>query len=172
MDGDRRRQEIIKILGNAAKPISGTELARELGVSRQVIVQDIALLRAVNKNIMSTNKGYLVYKEKEQESKCRRIIKVCHGDDEIREELYAIVDLGGGIRDVVVEHPIYGQISVDLLINSRQDADNFVKQVELSKTKPLNDLTKGIHYHTIVADNIKILDSIERELFRSGFIVQ
>ena len=59
MEGDERRKKIIEILHGRKMPVSGTELAAELGVSRQVIVQDIALLRATDKNILSTNKGYI-----------------------------------------------------------------------------------------------------------------
>lgn len=55
MEGEKRREQLIALLKQADIPVSGTDLAKRLGVSRQVIVQDIALLRAVNKNILSTN---------------------------------------------------------------------------------------------------------------------
>ncbi len=119
MDGDKRREQIIKILSDNTLPVAGTELAGRLGVSRQVIVQDIALLRAVNKNILSTNKGYLLFHEEKNKKAYKRTYKVMHSNDRIREELYCIVDCGGRLLDVVVEHPIYGQIIVDLIINSR-----------------------------------------------------
>lgn len=174
MDGAQRRQEIIRILtknSETGTPVAGTELAGRLKVSRQVIVQDIALLRAVNKNILSTNKGYLLFCEKQGNKVCQRAYKVKHNGERIKEELYAIIDAGGRLLDVEVEHPIYGQIMVDLIIRSRQDVDNFVKEVETSGTKPLNELTDGVHYHTVEADTEKILDRIEEVLKQKGFLI-
>lgn len=163
METLERREQIIKILEQSQVPVSGTELAKRLSVSRQVIVQDIALLRAVNKNILSTNKGYILYHTSVQ-ARARRSVRVKHRADQTREELYCVVDLGGKMLDVVVEHEIYGQIMVDLIISNRRDADEFVNKVEHYKTRPLNALTDGVHYHTIEADSEEILDEIENEL--------
>lgn len=172
MDGEQRREEILQILQCIKQPISGTELAKRLGVSRQVIVQDVALLRAVNKNILSTNKGYVLFSDTQETGKWKKSIKVKHSESEILDELFTIVDCGGRILDVVVEHPIYGQIMVDLIINSRADAEKFVSQVKENRTKPLNDLTKGIHYHTIVADSEDALDLIEQQLLKKGYLIK
>lgn len=171
MEGEERRSKILSILHDEKQPTSGAELAGRLGVSRQVIVQDIALLRATDKNILSTNKGYVLFTERENSNIKKRIFKVKHGNEEIRDELYNIVDLGGKIRDVVVEHDIYGQIAADLIINSRADADAFVRKVEINKTKPLNDLTNGIHFHTIFADSEEILNEIEKQLNKKGYLI-
>ena len=116
-EGEERREHIIKLLTQTKKPISGTELARQMKVSRQVIVQDIALLRASNRNILSTNKGYL-YDRADEKKVARRTFFVCHTDEQMAEELFAIVDNGGRLRDVVVEHEIYGQITVDLILET------------------------------------------------------
>ena len=172
MDGDRRRIEILRQLQNSEQAISGTGLAEKLGVSRQVIVQDIALLRAVNKNILSTNKGYVLFQETEQKNKIKRSFKIKHKEEDILEELYLVVDLGGRFLDVVVEHPIYGQITVDLIINNRKDAEKFVEQVRANRTKPLHELTDGVHYHTIEADRKQVLDDIENELLQKGFLIK
>lgn len=172
MEGHARRKKILEILNNEGTPVSGTELAGRLGVSRQVIVQDIALLRAVNKNILSTNKGYILFVEKTSINRKKRTYKVKHKDEEILDELNTIVDFGGRILDVVVEHDIYGQISVDLIVNSRADAEAFVKSVERYKTKPLNDLTHGLHFHTVEADSEEILDKIENELNKKGYLIK
>lgn len=163
METLERREQIIKILEQSGVPVSGTELAKRLSVSRQVIVQDIALLRAVNKNILSTNKGYILY-HTSVPARARRSVRVKHHADQTREELYCVVDLGGKMLDVVVEHEIYGQIMVDLIISNRRDADEFVNKVEHYKTRPLNALTDGVHYHTIEADSEEILDEIENAL--------
>ena len=109
MEGVERREKLIAILKNRKEePISGTELAKQLGVSRQVIVQDIALLRAVNKNILSTTKGYLLYYQEAR--KVNRCFMVKHSTDQIEEELCIIVDHGGKVLDVIVMHDIYGEL--------------------------------------------------------------
>ncbi len=168
MEGAQRRVKILEILQQASQPVSGTELSRRLGVSRQVVVQDIALLRAVDKNILSTNKGYLLYSPYGSKGRCKRSIRVNHSDAQILDEFYSIVDLGGRVLDVVVEHDIYGQITVDLVINTRRDANEFLEKLKSSRSRPLKELTNGVHYHTVEADNEKILDEIEHRLSELG----
>ena len=169
MEGDVRREKIIDILEKGEKPVSGTELSEMLNVSRQVIVQDIALLRAVNKSILSTNKGYILYRE--PKAKCNRSFHVFHDDSRIEDELNTIVDNNGKVLDVVVEHDIYGQITVDLIISSRRDVREFVEKLNANRTKPLKELTGGVHYHTVEADSEKALDVIEEELMKKGYII-
>lgn len=171
MEGDKRREKIIEILAQSSRPVSGAELAQALGVSRQVIVQDIALLRAVNKSILSTNKGYILFSTKGMS--CRRIFRVNHSNDDIEDELNSIVDNNGKVRDVVVEHEIYGQITVDLIINSRKDVKEFLAKLEASKNraKPLSELTDGVHYHTVEAESERDLDAVEEELRQKGYLV-
>lgn len=171
MDGEERRKELLKILASASEPVSGTELSGLLGVSRQVIVQDIALLRAVDKNILSTNKGYVLYHETKM-SRTKRTFKVYHRDEQIRDELNTIVDEGGHVLDVVVEHDIYGQITVDLIINNRADVNAFVNKLEQNHTSSLNKLTDGVHFHTVEADNQEILDRIENALKEKGYLLK
>ena len=115
-DGATRRIELMNRLKQENRPLSGTELAKEFGVSRQVIVQDIALLRATNRNILSTNKGYVLYDPEHGQNLCRRIFAVNHTDAQMQEELYLMVDCGGYVCDVIVEHEIYGQLSADLIL--------------------------------------------------------
>ena len=88
MDGDKRRKEIMELLNTEKDPLSGTSLAKRLGVSRQVIVQDIALLRATNRNILSTNRGYILYGKQENKMNCKRVVAVKHTDEQMRDELY------------------------------------------------------------------------------------
>lgn len=171
MDAETRRSEIQKLLKETTKPISGTAIARKMGVSRQVIVQDIALLRANNKNILSTNKGYMIYKKNEETNSVKRIVAVKHSNQEMKEELYGIVDAGARVLDVVVEHDIYGQITVDLLISSRSDVDEFVEKIAKNRTRPLKDLTGDIHYHTIEAFTKEALDRAEWTLKEKGFLI-
>ena len=172
LSGEERRAELIKILENSVKPVSGTELARHFAVSRQVIVQDIALLRAINKNILATNKGYVFFREKDQIGKVQRTVCVCHEDHDILNEFECILDFGARILDCTVEHEIYGQISVELVIRSMEDAEKFVGQLEKCQSKSLNILTGGVHYHTIEAPSVRVLDAVERALDEAGYLVR
>lgn len=173
MTGEERREKILDILKNSKLPLSGSVLAKQLSVSRQIIVQDIALLRAVNKNILSTNKGYVIFQDPlTSGEKVRRTIAVIHTDKQILDELCTIVDLGGNILDVVVEHGVYGQITCDLIINNRRDAVSFVKQCEEANAKGLNTLTNGMHYHTIEAKSEAMLDVIEGALDKKGYLAK
>lgn len=168
MEGQERRDKIIEILIQSKEPISGTLLAKKLGVSRQVIVQDIALLRAANKNILSTTKGYLLYYQDEQ--KVNRCFLVKHTTEQIEDELCTIVDNGGKILNVIVTHGIYGEISVDLIIKNRQDVYDFVNKVKTGHTVPLKELTANLHLHTVEADSEAILDKIETALREKKYL--
>lgn len=170
MEGEKRRQQLMELLQKSSQPVSGADLAKQLGVSRQVIVQDIALLRAVDKNILSTNKGYLLHAPRQEGSSVKRSFAVSHTNEQIRDELYTIVDCGGRVLDVVVAHDIYGQIMVDLILNNRLDVDEFVERIEKSSSRPLKVLTDGEHWHTVEAASEKVLDKIEEKLKEKGYL--
>lgn len=172
MTGLDRREDIVAQIQKSAVPLSGTKLAAIYKVSRQVIVQDIALLRAVNKNILSTNKGYLLFEPKQGLGESKKTICVRHTTEQVPDEFYTIVDLGGKILDVVVEHELYGQIAVDLIIASRQDADEFYEKMRNNRVKPLKELTEDIHYHTIVAKNTASIRRIEKALLEKGYLME
>ncbi len=168
MNGQKRREEIIKIIKNSKQPVSGTALAKELGVSRQVIVQDMALLRANGQEILSTHRGYIV---QESEQTCR-VFKVFHTGEQVEEELNLIVDLGGKIEDVFVYHKVHGVIRADLCIRSRRDVQNYLQNIASGISTQLLNLTAGYHYHTITADTAEILDVIQEELSKHGMLAQ
>ena len=172
MTGLDRREDIVAQIQKSTVPLSGTKLAAIYKVSRQVIVQDIALLRAVNKNILSTNKGYLLFEPKQGLGESKKTICVRHTTEQVPDEFYTIVDLGGKILDVVVEHELYGQIAVDLIIASRQDADEFYEKMRNNRVKPLKELTEDIHYHTIVAKNTASIRRIEKALLEKGYLME
>ena len=169
-DGTTRRKELMKLLQNEMRPLSGTELARHFGVSRQVIVQDIALLRATDRNILSTNKGYVLYHPEQEEERSRRILASHHDKERMQEELYLMVDCGGYVCDVIVEHEIYGQLSADLILKNRRDVDEFIRKMGETADLPLKVLTGNSHLHTVEADSEKILDEIETRLAEKGFL--
>ena len=167
-DGENRRKQILEILNQTETPISGTQLAKRLSVSRQVIVQDIALLRAIEKNIIATTKGYMLFHK--QTEKYYRCFFVNHGTKEIEDELLIITQNGGKILDVIIDHDVYGQISVDLGIENVKDVKDFCDKIHNSKAKPLNILADGKHMHTVEASSEVILNNIEQALLKKGYL--
>ena len=159
MAGERRRESLYKLLCESSEPISGTSLAKKFNVSRQVIVQDIALLRAKYDTIESTYKGYVI-----RQTSFSRVFYVCHNQASTVDELNAIVDLGGCIENVAVEHLAYGSIEVKLQLKTRRDVVAFLKNMQENDCKLLTDLTQGHHSHLISASSVEILDEIEKEL--------
>ncbi|MBQ9142572.1 MAG: transcription repressor NadR [Lachnospiraceae bacterium] len=171
LEGEERRQAILEYLTPSQSPVNGTELAKHFGVSRQVIVQDIALLRAQNHPIWSTNKGYMLTKPLEKQIGCRRVIAVQHTQEQTIEEMQAIVDFGGHMLDIFVDHDLYGEIRAELIINDLQDALDFCERMNHSSSKPLKVLTGDTHYHTIVAPSEKAMQMILQELAEKGILV-
>ena len=172
MEREARRSKIVETLQEESGPISGTELAKRTGVSRQVIVTDIALLRTSCRNILSTNRGYLLYEPMQEKKPCTRVVKVKHDKEDILRELYCIVDAGGRVLNVIVEHDIYGRIVGELVIRSRADARRFMQRVIAYGTRPLTDLTEGVHYHTIEAEQEETLDMAVKALAEEGFLAE
>lgn len=149
MDTAERREKIHEILKQSEKPVSAGAFARQLHVSRQVIVGDVALLRAGNVPIAATPRGYIIQRADSRPGEIIRTIACRHSIENMMEELYVIVDNGCGVLDVIVEHAVYGQISGQLQIFSRFDADSFFKKLNKSHSLPLCGLTGGIHLHTV-----------------------
>ncbi|MCI6676651.1 MAG: transcription repressor NadR [Clostridiales bacterium] len=167
MNGTERRQEILKRIQQSSSPVSGTELAKTFHVSRQVIVQDIALLRANDDNILSTNKGYFY----NCTARASRTFHVYHKDNDILDELTTIIDFGGNIVDVFVSHEVYGQLRAELNIHTRKKAIDFANNIKNGNSIPLNNITSGYHYHTVTADSEQTLDQIEEELRKKQYLV-
>lgn len=171
MTGEARRAQILQKLKEQGPPLSGTSLAKLFGVSRQVIVQDIALMRAENHGILSTNKGYLYRTEETENTQPKRVFYVKHTTDQVLEEFTIVTELGGKVLDVAVEHELYGQIRVDLLIETRTDAVDFSQRLLNCRDNPLKVLTDDCHYHTVAAPSEKLLDLIQQELKSKGFLI-
>lgn len=172
LDGNSRRKAIIAYLTEKSVPISGTELAKHFNVSRQVIVQDVALLRAENRDILSTNKGYALFEHKPSRGGCSAVLMVKHTAEQTMDEMLAIVDFGGSMLDVSIDHDLYGQIRTDLVINDAQDAEEFCEKMAQSSSKPLKVLTGDYHYHTIKAPSEKALTLIKQELRDKGILLE
>lgn len=168
MNTSERRKEILKTLQNSDFPVAARELAAKFGVSRQVIVQDIALIRAAGHEIISTNRGYLL----NEDASVQRTFKVKHTDAQVEEELYSIVDLGGSVKNVMVNHRVYGHMEAELNITSRRKAAEFLDDIKTGKSSPLKNITSDYHYHVVEADSEETLDMIEAALREKGFLLE
>ena len=167
LTGEQRREEILNTIKTSEGPISGKALAAKYDVSRQVIVQDIALIRASGIDVISTNRGYIVSGKGSSD----RIFKVKHTDAELEEELFSIIDLGGKVKNVMINHKVYGHMEAELNIDSRRKANEFIADIKSGKSSPLKNITSDYHYHKVQADSEETLDLIEEKLKEKGFLV-
>ena len=169
MNSKQRREYIENLLTKNNVTYKGQLLAKELGVTRQVIVKDIAIIRATGVNIIATPEGYLM--PSEENNYVKRVIAVLHGKEDIYNELECIVKFGGIVEDVTVEHSLYGEIRAMLMIKTIMDIEEFAKKFEEFSAEPLSSLTKGIHLHTVRADNDEIMDCIIKELKDKNYLI-
>jgi len=167
MDNIKRKHEIYNELLGKTTPVSATVLAEKFGVTRQVIVKDISILKAEGKAIISTTKGYILKKDEG----IHISVTVCHDMDAMEEELTAVVDLGGRILNTSINHPVYGTIGEPLNIKSRKDVKDFLLRISMEQCQPLLSLTKGSHSHVIEADDEETLNEICLVLKDKGFLV-
>lgn len=170
--GESRRQLILEWLKTYNKPLTGSFLAKKSNVSRQVIVQDISLLKARNEPIIATSQGYLYLENQSRDQNFERVIACIHNPEDTRNELTVIVDHGVTIKDVKVEHPIYGDLTASIMVSNRHDVDQFIKKFESTNASLLSELTGGIHLHTIEADTIEQLDKACQALEQEGYLIK
>lgn len=161
-----RRKAIVNLLSASKTPISGGELSKQFNVSRQIIVQDITVLKGLGYEIFSTHHGYVLQKSPLVE----RVFKLKHTTEQTEDELNSIVDLGGTVVDVFVWHKVYGKISATLNIFSRLHVKQFLEGVRTGKSTELMNITGGYHYHTVRADSEEILDKIGKMLQQKNYI--
>lgn len=161
MKGEQRRSKILEKLQEAQKALSASFLAKEFGVSRQIIVGDIALLRASGEDILATGKGYLLNKG---QTGLVKHLACQHTPEQTREELEIILNHGGKVIDVIVDHPIYGELKGGLYLNNLLDMEDFLTRVKESRSALLSTLTSGVHLHTIVTPSEAEFSVIKKEL--------
>lgn len=167
MKAEERRKEIVGFLMSEEKPVSGAVLSERFGVSRQIIVQDVSVLKASGYDILSTHNGYIIRSSPLAE----RVFKVHHTTEQTEDELNCIVDLGGTVVDVFVWHKVYGKIEAKLNIFSRLHVRQFIEGVRSGKSTELMNITGGYHYHTVRADSEEHLNKIFTELKSRNYIV-
>ena len=160
MNARERRRAIMDVLEVAKEPVSGSALAREVGVSRQIVVQDIALLRADGHDVVATNRGYVLQEAPSSPAVPTRLVKVRHSVEQAGDELTSIVDAGG----------VYGKITADLDIRNRRDVERYLHDIESGKSFPLLTVTSGYHFHRIAAEDEQTLDEIEAMLKEKGYL--
>ena len=163
-----RRKAIVNLLLSTNEAISGGKLSEEFGVSRQIIVQDITVLKGSGYDILSTHSGYIIQKSPLKE----RVFKVYHTTEETEDELTTIVNLGGTVVDVFVWHKVYGKMTAPLNIFSNLHIKQFIEGVRSGKSSELMNITGGYHYHTVRADSEDVLNRIQNALEERGYIAQ
>lgn len=169
MNTSERRQQILEYLRAADGPLSASALAQRLSVSRQIIVGDVALLRAGGEAVTATPRGYVVERPR---GGVVGAVACLHRSEDMERELTLMVDQGCTVENVIVEHPVYGQLTGPLELSSRYDVAEFIRKVEENAARPLSALTDGIHLHTLRCPNQAALDRVMAELEREGFLVK
>ncbi|MFA9397234.1 MAG: transcription repressor NadR [Clostridiaceae bacterium] len=168
MNSEKRRVKIHELLNTEKLPLKGINLAERFNVTRQVIVKDIAILRAKGFKIVATPDGYII---PNTNVGVKKIVAVSHKEEEIEEELNIIVKYGGVVEDVIVEHPVYGEIKGQIMIKTQYDIIRFLEKIKIQKAEPLLVLTGGIHLHTISCENEIVMSRILKELEEKNYII-
>ena len=169
MHTEQRREAILQVLREAEGPVSATALARRFSVSRQIIVGDIALLRAAGADISATPRGYVILRD---QGGLTRTVACQHDTDGMEQELNAMVDQGCTVLDVIVEHPIYGQLTGPLQISNRHDVQQFIHRCQEAEALPLSRLTDGIHLHTLSCPDEASLERVRENLRKLGILFE
>ncbi len=169
MTAQQRREAILDALRESQRPVSAAALARRFGVSRQIIVGDVALLRAGGASVIATPRGYVL--ERQRDGVVRRV--ACrHRPEDMERELTIIVDNGCTAEDVIVEHSLYGQLVGQLSLSSRYDVGQFIRRAMGGGDRPLSDLTGGIHLHTLRCPDEAAFERVVQALAEAGFLVE
>ncbi|MBD5133894.1 MAG: transcription repressor NadR [Clostridiales bacterium] len=169
MNTSERRGHILEYLKRADRPMSATTLAQKLAVSRQIIVGDVALLRAAGEGIIATPRGYVLERPR---AGVVGTVACLHRGEDMERELTLMVDQGCTVEDVIVEHPVYGQLTGPLELSSRHDIAEFMRKVEENVARPLSVLTDGIHLHTLRCPDRETLERTVAALEQAGFLVK
>lgn len=171
MDAKERRIKLLEMLRDARRPLTGTWLAKELKVSRQVIVTDFAILRAAGTAVYATPRGY-VLPVVESPKTIKATLACKHERENLEQELSIIIDNGGKVLDVIVEHPLYGELTANLMLTSRRDVSEFLRKLDASKAEQLATITGGVHLHTVEVSDDEMLSRIEGELRARGILIK
>lgn len=167
MTAQERRAAILEALSQAPGPLSASALAARFAVSRQLVVGDVALLRAAGADITATARGYVVQRPG---TALERRVACRHDGAGMERELLIMVDQGCTVLDVIVDHPVYGQLTGGLHLASRYDVAQFIRRA--SGAPPLCLLTEGVHLHTLSCPDEDAFRRVERELLEAGILLE
>lgn len=170
--GEERREIILHLLKGSTHPITGSELAERTNVSRQVIVGDVTLLKAKNEPILATSQGYMYIEHSAANHEFEKIIACCHSPQRTEEELNLLVDHGITVKDVRIEHSVYGDLSASIMVSSRLEVRQFMEKIVTTGASYLSQLTDGIHLHTISASSEEALEQAVDALRNGGFLIE
>ena len=170
--GEERRTLLLNHLKCSNQAFTGSQLAKLTNVSRQVIVNDMNLLKARNEPIIATSQGYLYINKDESSTLFERKIVSVHPPEKTEEELFTIVDCGATVKNVIVEHPVYGEITANLHVSNRLEVEHFLQQVQETNAQLLSALTDGTHLHVISAASEETLDTVIEQLHKKGFLLE
>ncbi len=168
MKATERRAEILSLIANSEQPVPANVLKEKFNVSRQVIVQDVAILRANGFDVIATNRGYVV----SARASCSRVFKCRHTLEQLVDEGNLVIGLGGKIDDIFVNHRVYGRITARLDLKTTTDIEELYRSLVSGASKPLMSVTDGYHYHTVFAEDEQTLDAIERALREKGYLIE
>jgi uncharacterized protein len=170
--GSDRRNLLVKLLKEASNPIPGRELGEITNVSRQVISGDITLLKAKGEPIIATSRGYVYMHPMSEQNKIEKVIVCNHTSQQTEEELNILVDHGITVKDVKVEHPIYGDLTASVMVSNRSEVKSFIENIKQTRASLLLELTDGIHLHTIIAKNEQEIKNAEEALRKADILVE
>ena len=170
MKGTERRRDMARRLSGSREPLKGAELASLFGVSRQVIVQDMALLRAQGLNVVATPGGYLLLPARGPECLVKTVVTRHNDYPSMEEELRIMVEEGATVLNVIVEHPLYGEIAGNLMISTPLEVALFMEKIRESAGEPLSSLTGGIHLHTLEVPDEEAWNRIRRRLREKNYL--
>jgi uncharacterized protein len=170
--GEERRTILLNLLKDSHAPITGSELAARSNVSRQVIVGDITILKARKEPIIATSQGYMYLTQSSASTVYERTLACSHPPERTEEELNLLVDLGVFVKDVRIEHPVYGDLTASIMVSNRKEVKLFMEKVRATQASYLSELTNGIHLHTVSASSEQILDEAEEALKAAKILME
>jgi transcriptional regulator of NAD metabolism len=169
--GAARRDKIVTMLREGRRSITGSELAEHFGVSRQAIVNDMAIIRAGGAAISGSPLGYRWDGDAPPEGVFATL--ACKHDREgAQKELEVLVAHGCTVLDVVIEHELYGEIRANLMVASHRDVERYGEAMLTSDAQPLSSLTGGVHVHHVRAPGAVALESARRDLALLGCLLE
>jgi hypothetical protein len=168
--GSVRRERIVRLLREGRRSITGSELSSSLGVSRQAIVNDIAILRAAGEPIAGGPQGYRW--RGEEPAAVLATIACRHDREGCQKELEVLVAHGVAVLDVVVDHELYGEVRGDMNVSTHRDVQRYMEVLNTSGVEPLSTLTGGVHAHHVRAPDEVALGSARSDLALLGILVE